>query len=267
MAVADGKRMVTATYRGSPMWTGLVATAVNQVKSFYRNPGALIFTLGQPLALLIILDAFNFSVTLESGETVPYLERLLPGLIAFQGMIIGLNSVAFQLARDKNRGTLRRIRATPIPTVSFVGGVILSRLVIATAATLITYVTGVFVFGANMEGNPLLLIGLGVLSAGVFIAIGIVIVSIARSDEDVPPLTFLPLMVSVLFSGAFLDRGGLPDWLHWVTGQLPLTFVTNAVQDIGNLGAGLGDVTPDVLGLLAWGVVMTALATWRFRMA
>ncbi|MDZ7727705.1 MAG: ABC transporter permease [Dehalococcoidia bacterium] len=192
---------------------------------------------------------------------------LLPGLIAFQGMVIGLNSVAFQLARDKNRGTLRRIRATPIPTLSFVGGVIASRLVIATAATLITYVTGVFIFGADMRGNPAVIIFLGVLGAAVFIAIGIFIVSMARSDEDVPPLTFLPLMISVLFSGAFLDRSGLPDWLHWVTGLLPLTFVTNAVQDIATLGASLADISGDLLGLLVWGVAVTILAAWRFRMA
>lgn len=267
MAVAERTPMTTASRSGHPAWTGFVATAVNQIKSFYRQPAALIFTLGQPLALLIILDTFNFQFTLENGETVPYLDRLLPGLIAFQGMVIGLNSVAFQLARDKHRGTLRRIRATPIPTLSFVGGVILSRLVVAAAATFITYVTGVYVFGANLEGNPALLILLGVLAAAVFIAIGILIVSIARSDEDVPPLTFLPLMVSVLFAGVFLDRSGLPGWLHFVTGLLPLTYVTNAVQEVANFGAGITDITGDLAGLLAWGVGATLLAAWRFRMA
>lgn len=267
MAVAQRSAMVMATHRGHPAWTGFVATAVNQIKSFYRQPGALVFTLGQPLALLVILDTFHFHITLDNGQTVPYLDFLMPGLIAFQGMVIGLNSVAFQLARDKHRGTLRRIRATPIPTLSFVGGVIVSRLVIATAATLITYVTGVYVFGANLQGNAALMILLGVLGAAVFIAIGILIVSIARSDEDVPPLTFLPLMVSVLFSGAFLDRSGLPDWLHFVTGLLPLTYVTNAVQDVANFGAGLSGITGDLLGLMVWGVGITLLAAWRFRMA
>lgn len=267
MAVAERAAMTTAVRRGHPAWTGFVATASNQIKSFYRQPAALVFTLGQPLALLLILDTFNFHVTLANGQTVPYLDRLMPGLIAFQGMVIGLNSVAFQLARDKHRGTLRRIRATPIPTLSFVGGVIVSRLVVAAAATFITYMTGVYVFGADLHGSAVLLILLGVLGAAVFIAIGILIVSFTRSDEDVPPLTFLPLMVSVLFSGAFLDRSGLPDWLHFATGLLPLTYVTNAVQDIANFGAGLTDVTGDLAGLLAWGVAATLLAAWRFRMA
>ena len=111
-ATASSTEMVTAVHRGNPLWTGFIATTINQIKSFYRQPAAMVFTLAQPLALLIILDTFNFHVTLENGQTVPYLDRLLPGLIAFQGMVIGLNSVAFQLARDKNRGTLRRIRAT-----------------------------------------------------------------------------------------------------------------------------------------------------------
>ncbi|MDZ7727706.1 MAG: hypothetical protein U5Q44_05625 [Dehalococcoidia bacterium] len=70
MTAAQHSPMVTARRSGNPMWTGFVATAVNQVKSFYRQPGALIFTLGQPLALLIILDAFNFSVALGERRTL-----------------------------------------------------------------------------------------------------------------------------------------------------------------------------------------------------
>lgn len=259
--------MSTARHVGSPAWAGFKATITNQVKAFYREPAALAFTLGQPLILLLILNSFNFKITLPNGETRPYLDRLLPGMIAFNGMTVGLNSVAFALSRDKQRGVLRRIRATPVPTISFVGGVIVSRLIVAALVTLITYGSGVYLFGAQLEGNVALLLGLAVGGAAVFIAFGILMVAVSRSEDDIPPMFILILMPSLLFSGAFLDRSGLPDWLHWVTGGLPLTFLTDAVQQVANLGGGLGDIRGDLLGLAIWGAVATAIAGWRFKMA
>lgn len=264
---AKGRRAATPARTASPAWAGFVATVVSELKSFYREPQALAFTLGQPFILLLILNAFGLTFTLPNGEERPYLDRLLPGMIAFNGMTVGLNSTAFVLSRLKARGILRRVRATPIPTASFLGGVVVSRIVIAAAVTLITYAAGVWIFGAEVDGSVLALLGLGVFGAAIFIAIGVLMVSVARSEDDMPPMFILVLMPSMLFSGAFIDRGGLPDWLHWVTGGLPLTFLANAVREIAILGGGFADIRTDLLGLAIWGGVAAVLCVWRFRMA
>lgn len=256
-----------AAPRRGAAWSGFIATVDNQIKSFYREPSALAFTLGQPLILLLILNAFNFHITLPNGEVRPYLDRLLPGMVAFNGMGIGLNSVTFALSRYKERGVLRRVRATPMPTGSFVGGVIVSRLILTAFATLITWVSGVYLFGARLSGNVWGMFGLALLGAAVFIALGLLIVSWAKSEDDIPPMFLLVLMPSLLFSGAFLDRSGLPGWLHWLTGGLPLTFLTDAVQNVANLGGGLAAVRGDIIGLAVWGVAATLLCAWKFKMA
>lgn len=253
--------------RANPAWSGFLATVDNQLKSFYREPQALAFTLGQPFILLLILNTFNFHVRGADGREHPYIDVLLPGMIAFTGMTVGLNSVAFVLSRYKERGILRRVRATPLPTASFLGGVIISRLVIAFLVTLITYLTGVYVFGADMAGNAAGLIALGTLGSAAFIALGVLMVAFARSEDDMPPMFMLVLMPSLLFSGAFLDRSGLPDWLYWLTNGLPLTFLTHAVQGVANAGAGWSTIKGDILGMGIWGAAATALAAWRFRMA
>jgi ABC-2 type transport system permease protein len=248
-------------------WRGLLATLDSELKSLYREPAALSFTLVQPLVLLLILSAFNFHVRDAAGHMRPYIDVLLPGLIALNGLTVGFNGVTFPLARYKQRGILRRVRATPIPTGSFILGVIVSRLVSVTVVTLITYASCVWLFGANVSGNAGILLLLAVLGAAVFIALGILVVAFARSEDDIPPLFTLVLFPSLLFSGALLDRSGLPGWLHWLTGGLPLTFLTHAEQTVSNLGTGLGAVKGDLLGLLVWGILGTVLCAWRFRMA
>lgn len=251
----------------NPAWSGFAATLIAQMKNLYREPAALAFTLGQPFILLLVLNAFDFHFTLPNGESRPYLDRLLPGLIAFNGMTVGLNSIAFGLMRDKQRGTLRRVRATPIPTGSFLAGVIASRMLVALGVTIITYVAGVYIFGAHLEGSAVLLILLGLAGATAFISIGILMVAVAQSEDDIAPMFMLVLMPSMLFSGAFLDRGGLPDWLHWITGGLPLTFLTDAVQQVSLTKGGLADIQGDLLGMGIWAIAGTALCFWKFRMA
>ncbi|MFN0096118.1 MAG: ABC transporter permease [Dehalococcoidia bacterium] len=267
MATQSAATAAATTNGPALAWTAFVATLVSELKSFYREPQALAFTLGQPFILLLILNAFDFKFTAPNGEVRPYLDRLLPGLIAFNGMTVGLNSTAFVMSRLKSRGTLRRIRATPIPTGSFIGGVIVSRIVIALGVALVSYFAGVYVFGADLDGSPVLLIALGVLGAAIFIAIGVLMVAIARSEDDMPPMFMLILMPSMLFSGAFLDRAGLPGWLADITSLLPLTYLADAVQRVALVGGGVGDIGKDVLGLLVWGAIGAALASWKFRMA
>jgi ABC-2 type transport system permease protein len=265
---ATARASTLPVQRHAPIWwTGFSATLVSELKSFYREPQALAFTLGQPFILLLVLNAFNFTFTAPNGVERPYLDRLLPGMIALNGMTVGLNSTAFVMSRLKSRGTLRRIRATPVPTGSFIGGVILSRMVIAFGVALVTYLAGVYVFGADLSGNPAILLGLGVIGATIFIAIGVLMVAIARSEDDMPPMFMLVLMPSMLFSGAFLDRGGLPNWLFELTELLPLTYLAHAVQQVALLDAGLGDLGKDLTGLAVWGVAGAVLAGLKFRMA
>lgn len=258
-AVAPVRQRVRS---GNPGPQGLWATFISELKGFYRQPQALAFTLGQPFLLLVILDSFNLEV-----DGRPYLDLLLPGMIAFNGMSVGLNSTAFGMSRDKERGVLRRVRATPLPTWAYLGGFILSRVVIAFGVTVITWVTGQYLLGANGDGSVFWMIVLAMLGSVVFIAIGVLMVAFAKSEDDIPPLFMLILMPSILFSGAFIPRDGLPQWLEFITKGLPLSYLTSAIQEVSQAAGSIDDVGTDLLGLAVWGVAATALCVWRFRMA
>lgn len=115
---------------------------------------------------------------------------------------------------------------------------------ISLGVTLITYLAGVYIFGAKLGGSPTVLIGLGVFGAAIFISIGILMVAVARSEDDLPPMFILVLMPSMLLSGAFLNRSGLPGWLHTLTDFLPLTCMAKAVQQVSLFDAGFSDMRP-----------------------
>src|SRR5712692_3106393 len=148
------------------------ATLDNQIKSFYRDPQALIFTVVMPLMIMLLLSLFNIHVTGPGGQRRNYMDLLLPGMIAFTATGVGMQSVVFGIVRYKERGILRRIKASPASAMSFINGIAASRVVMVIGSVILTYAFGRFIFGAHVTGSALGLLALAVVSAPAFIAVG-----------------------------------------------------------------------------------------------
>src|SRR5258708_39122260 len=98
------------------------ATLDNQLKSFYRDPQALIFTLVMPLMIMLVLSLFNIHVTGAGGSKRNYIHLLLPGMVALTATNAGFNGVVFGIVGYKERGVLRGITASPAGTCAFGDG-------------------------------------------------------------------------------------------------------------------------------------------------
>ena len=238
------------------------ATFMNQLKAFYRDPQAMFFNLAMPLMILVILSLFNIHVNGPDGRSRAYIDLLLPGMIALSATSIGMQSVVFGVVRYKERGVLRRIKASPARTLPFVGGIAASRVVMVAVSAVLTYAVGRYLFQANLNGSVLGLIGLAVASSFPFIAIGVIAVGLSKNEDQAGPLMFLMFFPMLLFSGMFVPRGGLNSVVAWVTHGLPMTYLVDALQRVGFAGQGFsGALWGDLLGLGVWAVLATALAS------
>lgn len=244
------------------------ATLNNQVKVFYRDPQALFFNLAMPIMIMIVLSLFNIHVRGADGRSRPYIDLLLPGMIALTATSVGMQSVVFGVVRYKERGVLRRIKASPAATLPFVGGIAASRIVMVTISAVITYLVGRFVFGASLPGSAAGLIALAVISSAPFVAIGTIAVGLAKNEDQAGPLMFFFFLPMLLFSGLFVPRTGLNATVAWVTHGLPMTYLVDALQRVGFLGQGFSaSVWTDLIGLAIWGVAATVIAsrTWTWE--
>ena len=244
------------------------ATLDNQIKAFYRDPQAVIFTLVMPLMIMTVLSLFNIHVRGANGQSRSYIDLLLPGMIALTATSVGMQSVVFGIVRYKDKGVLRRIKASPAGTLAFVGGIAASRVVMVAVSALLTYLAGRLIFGANLSGSALGLIGLALISAAPFIAIGMIVVGIAKNEDQAGPMMFLFFFPMLLFSGMFVPRGGLNPTVAWLTHGLPMTYLVDALQRVGFLGQGFsGSLWLDIAGLGVWAVLATAIAsrTWKWE--
>ncbi len=244
------------------------ATLNNQLKSFYRDPQAMTFTLVMPLLIMLVLALFNIHVQGPGGKNRHYIDLLLPGMIALTATNVGLQSVVFGIVRYKERGVLRRIKASPAGTLSFINGIAASRLVMVAVSAVITYLIGRFLFGAHLTGNPLGLLVLAVAASPAFIAIGMIVVGLAKNEDQAGPMMFLFFLPMLLFSGMFVSRAGLNSTVAWITHGLPMTYLVDALQRVAFLGQGFSSALwTDLGGLTVWAVVATVIATrtWKWE--
>jgi ABC-2 type transport system permease protein len=68
-----------------------------------------------------------------------------------------------------------------------------------------------------------------------------------------------------LLCGTFFPIDSFPKWLQYISKALPLTYVNDALRKIAFEGAGLFDISHQILILLIWGVVVYAAAVRFFR--
>jgi ABC-2 type transport system permease protein len=97
------------------------------------------------------------------------------------------------------------------------------------------------------------------------LSLGLLISTRARSQFQAMQMTFFVFLPSILLSGFMFPFAGMPRVAQWVAEVLPLTHFLRLIRGIMLRGAGLADLWPEVLALLAFVVVMMAAAILQFR--
>ncbi|CAB1128283.1 Transport permease protein (modular protein) [Candidatus Hydrogenisulfobacillus filiaventi] len=216
---------------------------------------------GQPPTLVPRFHRIN-------GRNVTYLDFLVPGILALMAMNNSLFGLAALLTRWKEKGVLRRLLATPVQPVTFLGASVVNQLLVGLVSLGIVLGLAVGALGAQEYLPPLALTVILVLGMACFLAIGFFIGGIAQTTEAVMPIVNIIAFPMMFFSGVFFPLSTWPPALRHFIAFLPLTYLVDAARTLMNNGTGWTPaITRDALGLTAW-IVVAVLATartWRWE--
>lgn len=191
---------------------------------------------------------------------------LVPGLIAYIAMITAVVSTAMSIVREKERGTIEQIRMAPLNASSFIVGKTLPYLVISLAAELAIIGVAMVLFDLPMRGSWIvLLLALTLYLVGA-LGLGLLISSIAESQQvafQVAVLaSFLP---TLMLSGFIFPIASMPRVLQTVTYIVPARYFLVALRGIMLKGSGLASVWLPLTALSAYATVVLTLASVRLR--
>jgi ABC-2 type transport system permease protein len=233
----------------------------NQQRLFWRNRELAFFTFILPLILYVMLGSVQED---ERIEGVPGSEYLLAGMIGYGAAAIGFGALAMSLVYRREDGTLKRLRATPLPAWTYIAAVLASILISFAITTLILFVLGALLFDVGFPHRAASVAVLVVLGALAFSALGLAGAALVHSDTAAVAVLngiYLPM---TFLSGSFFSPDAFPEFLQRIGDLLPLTYYIQVARDVMLQGEPLWDHLPGLAVVAAWGAAGALVALRRF---
>jgi ABC-2 type transport system permease protein len=217
--------------------------------------------------LAVIGDDAPIATTVQAVDSnaMRYIDFLVPGILAMSIMntgVIGL-STAFVTYREK--GILRRIKATPFPLSSFIAARIISQVVIIVAQAMILMLLGMLLFDLRVDGQLINVVLMVTIGAIAFLSLGFVISSFARNAEAAASLSNAVTFPMLFLSGVFFSVDDAPTWLQPFTRIMPLRYLADGLRDLMVRGGSLPDQWLNILVLLGTAAVAVFLSMRLFK--
>lgn len=246
--------------------TALIALGyVGQIAGAFGQPYALDLAqrtgraLGRPLVNVSLQERYWYNPNLNSRWF------FVPGLIGTLILITIVNLTAFAIVREREVGTLEQLLVTPIQPIEFIIGKTLPFFLIGLLEVSIVAAVGMLWFQVPFKGNPLvLLLGTGLFLLSV-LAIGLLISTLCKTQQQAFASNFFVLNPIFILSGFSFPISSMPDALQWLTYLNPLRYFLVIIRATYLKGVGMDVLWPQMAALAALGLGLFALAVLRFR--
>jgi ABC-2 type transport system permease protein len=258
-----GERPAIALYADAtdPAATGAAVAALAQLPQY-----ALTHDLTGPLARLAPgSEPFELIVHRRYNAEGITAYNVVPGLI---GVILTMTLIlmtSMAITRERERGTLENLLATPVRPLEVMLGKILPYMAIGYLQVLVVYAAARGLFGVPMAGSFTLLTAAVLLFMLALLAVGFTFSTLAASQVQSMQMTLFFFLPNILLSGFMFPFRGMPVWAQWIGEALPLTHFLRIVRGIMLKGAGWADVLPQAWPIVAFIVVVGAVALARYR--
>lgn len=266
---------------------GIYILWYRDILRLWRDKTRIIGSLMMPLIFLAMASGLSGSLgaLAPSGD---FSRFMYPGILSIAVLMPALMS-GVGIVWDRQFGFLKEVLVAPISRTSVALGKTLGG---ATIALLQASLLFVFAPALGIELTPLLvlqLLALMFVMAASLASLGIFIASRMRSMEAFQMVMQFLLMPMIFLSGTFFPIGdGLPPWLGILVRINPVTYAVDPLRQLllgtqtsltssfplplGLAPASPGltlfghlmSVTDDLIVVIAFGAVMTALAMWSF---
>src|SRR5436190_1086282 len=184
--------MTTATLTGRrPHRRSRLGLVIHQVRyeqlSFWRNPQSAIFTFVFPVLFVAIMGALFGGVGKSSYfGGLSALQYYVPTIAALCVLGSCYGQLAVALAARRQAGTLKRIRATPLPAWTYFAGP-LAHCVLVSVIDIALIVGVGRLYGVPFPSHWLAIMLTLVLGAASFCAMGVAVASVRRFRWDPRP--------------------------------------------------------------------------------
>jgi ABC-2 type transport system permease protein len=235
-------------------------------KSFWRNGGAVFFTVLLPLVFLFIFATIFGNDRLEELNDLKTTTYYVPAILTLAIVSATLQSVAIRLTSEREAGILKRGRGTPMPSWVFFASRFGNAIVISVLMLVVVTAIGHFVYSVRVPWahTPAILVTLAIGAAS-FCAMGVALTAIIPSVDAAPAVTNVTVLPLYFLSGVFIPETEIPDGVLHVANIFPIRHFFEAFFTAFTTTGGSGFEWGHLAVVAAWGAAGLLLAVKFFR--
>ena len=234
----------------------MLSFAKRNVKEIVRDPLTILFGLGFPLILILLLSAIQANVPVDLFR----IEHLTPGVTVFGLSFMTLFSATL-ISRDRTSALLQRLYTTPLTPLDFILGYTLPIVPFAIAQAVICYAVAA-ILGLNLTVNVLFAILFIIPISILFIALGLLFGSILTDKQVGGICGALLTNLSAWLSGIWFDLDLIGGVFKKIAYALP--FVHAVELERAAVAGNFGEILPHLCWVMGYAIAILALAVFFF---
>lgn len=265
--------LATTTPLPSTLRLGLARGGV-ELRRFFRQKAAMVFVFALPAVLLLLFGSIFHTADASTGVTQGQL--MIGGLVAAGLVSTSFLNMGIGIAQDRDDGTLKRLRGTPMSAGGYFLGKLVLVVVSSIAEVVLLLAVGVLFFHLSLPTDPgrwVTFVWVFLLGAAGCTLLGIAASGIARNARSAPAVLNLMFLVLEFMSGIFIvPITTLPRWMVDVASLFPLKWIGQGMRSVflpdGMMSmeeAGTWEHGMTAVALGAWCLLGLALCLVTFR--
>lgn len=242
----------------------LIYQVVTELRVYFRDIIQMIFGFVLPIVIVVVFGMI-FKGTFVND--IPYMDYIMPGVIAVTIMTTSLFTVGVSFAGYKETLILKKIFVTPVKVSSYLISLIMSRVVILMIQISILWIIADFAFNTNFDGNLFQFCLVFLMSTIPFIIIGFVVGVIVKSANAAIAISNSFYMGLTFVSAAFYPIDSFPEVMKNIIRLFPLINIVEPIRKVWVYGAWWPFSLQNISVIMIWSVVGIIIIIKKFNVS
>ncbi len=226
---------------------------------------------------------FSYQQTLNIGKTMPMqitpevkmvynpemkgVFMFVPGVIVVILMLVSALMTSISIAREKELGTMEVLMVSPLNPIQVILGKVTPYFFLAFTNTIVVLALGKFVFGVPIKGSVVLLLAEGMLFIITALSLGILISTIAATQQVAMMMSLMGLMLpTIILSGFIFPISSMPWPLQLLSNIVPAKWFLRIIKNIMLKGAEFSYLWQETLILAGMAAFFIFISSRRFKL-
>ncbi len=199
-----------------------------------------------------------------TGRKVSGADNTVPGY-ALMFALFGVMAAARTILEEKESGTFKRLLIAPLPPYALLGGKLLAQFLQSLVQITVLFAAGALLFRINLGSSLPALALLVIATSFAATGLGLILVSVIKSERQVRPLTTLIILSFSALGGSWWPISIEPAWMQQLAKFTVNGWAMEGFNGLMIFDQSFAQVLPDIAALIIYGVVCIAIARRTFR--